>query len=59
MGDSLVTHVMLTAWSDNLSLRDVCAGSQLTYVLLQADNEEEQDILFAVQVKSGQMAVHR
>ena len=59
MCDSVVTHIVLTAWSDHLSLRDVCAGSQLTYVLLQADSEEEQDVLFAVQVKSGQLAVHR
>lgn len=57
--EELVRHVVLGAWSDKMSLKDVCGGSQLTYILLQANSDDEQDILIAVQVMSGQTAVHR
>ena len=57
--EELVRHVVLGAWSDKMSLKDVCGGSQLTYILLQDNSDDEQDILIAVQVMSGQTAVHR
>ena len=55
----LVRHVSLEAWSDRMTLKDVCPGSELAYVTLQDTIGDVPDILIAIQVKSGQTAVHR
>ena len=55
----LVRHVSLEVWSDRMTLKDVCPGSELAYVTLQDKSGDVPDILVAIQVKSGHTAIHR